>query len=236
MKNLFLLLLIGIMATLVACGNEDSSGAEKEKKTVAQDTETKKAPIESSNEVKESATDEEFVKDGTPLSKAGQYNIDKTYGTKIILKKITSPNLSMDLGSLNLVINDVKIFERKGAPQEELDTVFSNSSIPPSDPYYTIQVRYSLENKGSESLSYNGFEYLVTDQKQQINVLNELQGGNGVHEIQSGALLENEYIICVLKPENVENINKITLKTSTVYDTASYDSVADSQNIDVQFK
>ncbi|EEO7554309.1 hypothetical protein G6I07_002726, partial [Listeria monocytogenes] len=113
---------------------------------------------------------------------------------------------------------------------------FSQSKIPITDPFYTIQLTYDLENNSDTALTTNGFEYIITDQQQQIEVSTEYIGGEPYYNVQSGAQLSPEYVTCILKPENVENINKVTLKTSEVYNSDTYDTTAESKTIEINLK
>lgn len=48
-------------------------------------------------------------------------------------------------------------------------------------------------------LNFNGIDYIITDQKQQIDVMTDNIGINGVFTVQPDVIVEDEYVICILK-------------------------------------
>ncbi|EGQ0536779.1 hypothetical protein I2B34_000350 [Listeria monocytogenes] len=229
---LFMFILLGI---LTACGSSGVDNSTSEKKadnsaTVKKDKQIEKEEKTSGNKKGET----ELVKDG-PLLEPGQYKKDEQYGSTITLLKIATPKTDISLGDLKMTLQDVKVFKHENISDTEKND-FSQSKIPITDPFYTIQLTYDLENTSNISLTTNGFEYIITDQQQQIEISTEYVGGEPYYDVQSGAKLSPEYVTCILKPENVENINKVTLKTSEVYNSDTYDTTAESMTIEVNLK
>ncbi|CUL35446.1 hypothetical protein O1N65_003006 [Listeria monocytogenes] len=183
---------------------------------------------------KDNNTSDEYVEDGL-LLKVGEWTKDKDYDTKVTLEKIATPKIKVDLGDLNMLIKDVKIFKRENVSDAEKEE-FSGGKVPVTDPYYTIQVKYDLENTGKNAMNFNGFDYIITDQKQQIDVMTDNIGMNGAFTVQPEAVVEDEYIICKLKKDNVDGIKKVTLKTSPVYNSETYDEITESKTIEIEFK
>ncbi|EAG8142376.1 hypothetical protein C6R47_14735, partial [Listeria monocytogenes] len=183
---------------------------------------------------KDNNTSDQYVEDGL-LLKPGEWTKDKDYDTKVTLEKIATPKIKVDLGNLNMLIKDVKIFKRENVSDSEKEE-FSGGKVPVTDPYYTIQVKYDLENTGKNAMNFNGFDYIITDQKQQIDVMTDNIGMNGAFTVQPEAVVEDEYIICKLKKDNVDGIKKVTLKTSPVYNSETYDEITESKTIEIEFK
>ncbi|HAA8943248.1 TPA: hypothetical protein U0G34_002942 [Listeria monocytogenes] len=183
---------------------------------------------------KDNNTSDEYVEDGL-LLKVGEWTKDKDYDTKATLEKIATPKIKVDLGDLNMLIKDVKIFKRENVSDAEKEE-FSGGKVPVTDPYYTIQVKYDLENTGKNVLNFNGIDYIITDQKQQIDVMTDNIGINGVFTVQPDVIVEDEYVICILKKDNVDKINKVTIKTSPVYNSETYDEITKSMTINIEFK
>ncbi|WP_206496045.1 hypothetical protein, partial [Micrococcus sp. KRD153] len=148
---------------------------------------------------------------------------------------IATPKIKVGLGDLNMLIKDVKIFKRENVSDAEKEE-FSGGKVPVTDPYYTIQVKYDLENTGKNVLNFNGIDYIITDQKQQIDVMTDNIGINGVFTVQPDVIVEDEYVICILKKDNVDKINKVTIKTSPVYNSETYDEITKSMTINIEFK
>ncbi|MBC1781217.1 hypothetical protein HCA14_02585 [Listeria welshimeri] len=229
---LFMFVLFGILA---ACGSSgvDNSTTEKKADNSAKVKKDKKiGEKEKTSGNKKEAT--ELVTDG-PLLEPGQYKTDEQYGSTITLLKIATPKTDISLNDLKMTLQDVKIFKHENISDTEKND-FAQSKIPITDPFYTIQLTYDLENNSDMSLTTNGFEYIITDQQQQIEVSTEYIGGEPYYDVQSGAKLSPEYVTCILKPENVENIKRVTLKTSEVYNSDTYDTTAESKTIEVNFK
>ncbi|MBC1660863.1 hypothetical protein HB947_05000 [Listeria welshimeri] len=183
---------------------------------------------------KDNNTSDEYVEDGL-LLKVGEWTKDKDYDTKVTLEKIATPKIKVDLGDLNMLIKDVKIFKRENVSDAEKEE-FSGGKVPVTDPYYTIQVKYDLENTGKNALNFNGIDYIITDQKQQIDVMTDNIGINGVFTMQPDVIVEDEYVICILKKDNVDKINKVTIKTSPVYNSETYDEITKSMTVNIEFK
>ncbi|EAG7710623.1 hypothetical protein BLI49_14965, partial [Listeria monocytogenes] len=89
---------------------------------------------------------------------------------------------------------------------------------------------------GKNALNFNGIDYIITDQKQQIDVMTDNIGINGVFTVQPDVIVEDEYVICILKKDNVDKINKVTIKTSPVYNSETYDEITKSMTINIEFK
>ncbi|EAE1331145.1 hypothetical protein ARW15_15105 [Listeria monocytogenes] len=215
--------LLAFSIFLTGCGGTDNTGKENQSDDSAKVINKK-----------DNSTSDEYVEDGL-LLKPGEWTKDKDYGTKVTLEKIATPKIKVDLGNLSMLIKDVKIFKRENVSNAEKED-YSDGKIPVTDPYYTIQVKYDLENTGKNALNFNGIDYIITNQKQQIDVMTDNIGINGVFTVQPEAIVEDEYVICILKKENVEKINKVTLKTSPVYNSETFDEITESKTIDIEFK
>ncbi|EAG9591285.1 lipoprotein [Listeria monocytogenes] len=238
MKKLFsMLFMVILFGSLVACGQSGVDNTKEDKKadnsaTVKEDTNKNKEPTD--NKENDTKSEDKLVTDG-PLLESGQYKIDDQYGSKITLMKIATPKINIDLGDLKMTLQDVKIFKRENVSEDEKND-FSQTDIPITDPYYTIQLIYDIENTSDVPLTTTGFEYIITDQQQQIEASNDYIGGEPYYDVQSGAKLSPEYVVCILKPENVEDIKKITLKTAEVFNSDSYETTAGSKTIEVKFE
>ncbi|HAB8730252.1 TPA_asm: hypothetical protein GYS69_13170 [Listeria monocytogenes] len=238
-KNIIFLFMFVLLCILTACGSSGVDNSSTEKKadnsaTVKKDKKIEEKDKTSDNTNANKKEDTELVTDG-PLLEPGQYKTDEQYGSTITLLEIATPKTDISLGDLKMTIQDVKIFKHENISDTEKND-FSQSKIPITDPFYTIQLTYDLENNSDTALTTNGFEYIITDQQQQIEVSTEYIGGEPYYNVQSGAQLSPEYVTCILKPENVENINKVTLKTSEVYNSDTYDTTAESKTIEINLK
>lgn len=214
--------------TLVACSNEiDNTGKETTKDTSASVSSSSTEPI-----------DESHVEKGK-LLKVGQWTEDESYGGKVTLIKLASPKQTVQVSDdFSMLINDVKILEYSEVDKAILDSDVSDGFIPESaltdDGFYSIQIDYIINNNTETALDYNGLEYIVTDQGQQIDVLMDNLNYSNSYTFQPGTEVDN-YVIATINAETIDELKKITLTTSELWNENYDTTLGSEESIEINF-
>lgn len=219
------LLSLSAVALMACSSGVDNTGKETSKDSSSATSSSVVDPV-----------DEQYVKKGK-LLEVGQWTDDDSYGGKITLTKLASPKQTIEIADgFSMLINDVKILKYSETDENLLESDVSDGIIPESsltdDGFHSIQIDYIITNDTESALDYNGLSYIVTDQGQQIDVLMENLNYSNSYTFQPGTTVEN-YVIATVDSESINELKKITLTTSELWDE-NYDAqIGNEENIEI---
>lgn len=225
--GLRLVLVCGLM--LVGCG---SNNTKKETNSISGNSSiSEPTSLENNSSIGSSTSsikDDSFVSSG-PLTKVGQWTTNE--GAKVTLQKIYTNNNKIELmPNFNISIDEVKLLKHENVSASDYDIeekyVLNNVA-------FSLQVSYTITNETENAYDFNGIEYVVTDQKQQIDVsANDKAISREVHFQPSTVVPDNAFII-YLNPDTAETVQSISFKTWPIF---SDGKLADEKTIDITFE
>ncbi len=205
------------MLTLAACGSNSSDSG----KGVDNMKSSKKA-TESSSKKNSKASLE--VTNGAP-EKINQWKYFEDFDADGTLVKIAKPTTKIAQGKLSISINAIKIFAMKPKNTDAKKTAadyFGASGV--TDPYYVLQVLWSVKNGDTKEIQTNGIKSLVVNGQQYDMGSGLMDDGTG-SAIAAGASKSFE-ANTLLKSTNYKAIKQFTLNIDNSADTTSFEQIA----------
>ncbi|WP_125579764.1 hypothetical protein [Levilactobacillus cerevisiae] len=114
-----------------------------------------------------------YVKSGN-LKSSGQFTYDRV-GTKLQLAKVKHPKTSIKSGKLTYKVTTVRVIENTAetAAAKRMAAQALNL-ITLESPYYTIQVKFTITNRGSQDMKTDGIKALRLKKGLELNAANQL--------------------------------------------------------------
>lgn len=182
----------------------------------------------------EETSEEETDGESKPLTEVGDSTIGDD-GSTVTLKKILSLNESFDYGPLTLEIKDLKILEISNASQAQLNDANEYAKHEITDPFYYLQVTYSAKNQSDNLITWNGFEKVVFNNGQQLDVsINSFANGRDWDTDYYGGVFKDEHFGAIIDGTH-EDIEWVKLVTSHVYD-GDFERITDGKEHDFNFE
>ncbi|MCF6514903.1 hypothetical protein GSH19_01830 [Lactobacillus sp. S2-2] len=157
-KKAILPIVILISVILItACGNKSN----QKKENNEANTEANIKPNSDKHDKKESnkESNPKLVKNGN-LKKINEYRYDQ-FGTKQILVRNTSLNKIQTNGDISYTINKVKVYKNEAKNDSALNAAKQALNVENlSNPYYSVQVKFSIKNSSDKTIYLQGIEYL----------------------------------------------------------------------------
>lgn len=195
-KQLFILLTV--LLTLVACGQETQK------------------PVEEKKEPTEVSADEPIdEQEDKVLTEIGQKNTSD--GMTVELMEIKDVNETIDLDPIKLTIDDIKILRMSDIKDKGMKDYISQFTD--SDTFDTIQIMYSIENTIDETVDfYWPIEYIVLDTGEQLDVnYNDLMIDNNNGGTLYGKVTQHTGISVLINNSKAEDIKSVKLIFGNVW-------------------
>lgn len=178
----------------------------------------------------QSSTDPQEVTDG-PLLQVGQWTHDGNDSTgKIELLSISNAQEDIALGEVDIYIHDIKILKYIDYTEPELSGYYGADNYKDDEGnFYGLQITFKVKNNSDQDYGYNGLEYAVLNNGQQINFTSDdiaysMTSNSFFKNTESKELLRVAY----LDPEKVDSITEVTIKTGPLFDISDYQTLAES--------
>jgi|GEM_PF-2929961 len=176
------------------------------------------------------STDPQEVTDG-PLLQVGQWTHDGNDSTgKIELLSISNAQEDITLGEVNIYIHDIKILKYFDYTDPESAGLYGADNYKDDEGnIYGLQITFKVKNTSDNDYGYNGLEYAVLDNGQQISFNSE----DVAYSMTSNSFFKNTeskdlFRIAYLDPEKVDLVTQITIKTGPLFDLSDYQTIAES--------
>ncbi|MFC6289362.1 hypothetical protein [Levilactobacillus angrenensis] len=114
-----------------------------------------------------------YVKSGK-LKTTGQYTYDKV-GTKLQLDQVTHPQTTIKSGPLTYKVTTVRVIKntaKTAAAKRMAAQALNLASI--KSPYYTIQLKFTITNRGKRDVTTDGIKTLRLSKSRQLNSAGQL--------------------------------------------------------------
>ncbi|GEK38186.1 hypothetical protein ACFFRT_12605 [Enterococcus thailandicus] len=223
MKKIVFGLLFG---TLLLSGCSQSKAVDNTGKTNEKDSSA--IVVESTTQ---SSTDSKEVSNGE-LLEVGQWTKDKNDETgKVELIAHSNPQADIPLGEASIFISNIKILKYIDYTDPYSAGYYDTTNYKDAEGnFYGLQVSFKIKNNSENDYGYNGLEYAILDNGQQIDFSSDdLAYSMTTTEFFKKTESKEFYRIAFLDPSKVDSISKVTIKTGNLYDPSSYSTVAESQ-------
>lgn len=186
------------------------------------------------DETAEKPQDKTSHKKETKEDKTSTSYINEETGEILDLIK-TQENIDpQNLGPLKIEFEGVNLSKLSKIPDDRLDVYQRMTEIPLQDPFNVIAIKYSVENKGKDTINFLGISHLILDTKEQIKVdSNDLSGDQLDMKIYGHA--KKEFEIDVPIQSDASKIKSIRLVISAPF-KENLDQVAETKELTVDLK
>jgi len=114
-----------------------------------------------------------YVKSGK-LSQTGQYTFDKV-GTKLTLDQVHYPKQTIKSGALTYRITTVRLLRNTAETAAAKKMAAQALNLAEIDsPYYTLQVKFTITNRGKRAVTTDGIRAIKLGSDQQLTASNQL--------------------------------------------------------------
>lgn len=129
-----------------------------------------------------------YVKSGN-LTRNGQYTYDKV-GTKLTLNQVTHPQTTIRSGKLTYKVTTVRVIKNTAETAAAKRMAAQALNLAHLDsPYYTIQVKFTIYNRGKQALTTDGIKAIRLSASQQLNASNQLSDASAGKTIPANGKL-----------------------------------------------
>ncbi len=197
----FLIAIIAIIM-LAACSTNDG-----EQETASEENQS----LDKSEEQDEAVSEEDQT-----LDKPGEKVHDPAINSDVELISIVEPDDTIELGTVDMTIEDIKILKMSNIKDQELLSVAKELDKEDSISY--VQINYTIENKGDESARLNSpIDTLVFDTGEQVEGYENgiINDENFARTIYEGVVSESMVAI-VIEKSNPEDIKQIDIVTGRI--------------------
>lgn len=150
-----------------------------------------------------------YIKSGN-LKKTGQYTFDKV-GTQLTLAKVSHPQTTVKAGNLTYKVTTVRIIKNtaKTAAAKRMAAQALNLAQIKS-PYYTLQVKFTIYNRGKQTVTTDGIQAIRFSGNRQLNAANQLS------DASAGKAIPAKGQLATFATGLVSEKTKPTFKTVTI--------------------
>lgn len=131
-----------------------------------------------------------YVKSGN-LKSSGQFTFDKV-GTKLQLDQVKHPQTTIKSGQLTYKVTTVRILKNTAetaAAKRMAAQALNLTTI--SSPYYTIQVKFTITNRGKQAVTTDGIKGLTLKKGLTLNASNQLSDASAGKSIPANGKLNS---------------------------------------------
>lgn len=168
---------------------------------------------------------------GGKLLEVGQWTKDTNDETgKVELMGISNAQTEIPLGEVKILITDIKILKYSDYTDPEMAGYYGADNHKDADGnFYGLQVSFKVKNDSDNDYGYNGLEYAILDNGQQID-FNSDDVGYSMTTTEFFKKTESKefFRLSYLDPSKVNEITKVTIKTGPLYNSSDYSTVAES--------
>ncbi|WP_367294827.1 hypothetical protein [Levilactobacillus yonginensis] len=137
---------------------------------------------------KNQLTSPSYVKSGN-LKKAGQFTYDKV-GTKVQLSEVAHHAATIKSGKLTYKVTTIRLIKNTAKTAAAKRMAAQALNLPEiQSPYYTIQVKFTITNRGKQDLITDGIKSLRLRKGLQLNAANQLSDASAGKTIPAGQSL-----------------------------------------------
>lgn len=223
-----IVIVLGIVGLLLAgCSNKvDNTGKSNTKDSNAVVTSTSNSSSTKDGE----SSDSQEVTDGK-LLKVGQWKKDANDSTgKVELLGITTANEPIQLGDIQILIEDLKVLKMSDYSDPAASHYQNSEQYMDSEKnFYTLQVTFKVINNTENDYGYNGLEYAILNNGQQIDFsADDIAYSMSTSEFFKKTESKDFFRIAYLDPSKVNDLKTVTIKTGDLYNNTDYSTVAES--------
>ena len=216
MKKLLMVLASASLLTLAACGGNETSSGDGEKKTQEEAKPTKAEQKEVSNKP-------EKDEDGNIVfTKVGQKG--KTEVGTLELVKIKDVNQTVNVAPLTVTVDQIKVFKVTNPSSDFVDTIDMQADEKVGDEFYYMQLTYNAENPEERNIQWYSINKLVLSNGQQIDGISKdiIYDEADEDDVFYGKVKKEYVDAFVVKDGDIDNVKLIFAET---LDEDSYDTI-----------
>jgi hypothetical protein len=239
-KGILIAPLFTLMLFLVACGTDDNnyedSNSDTNNTENTASTETSEETDAEINKVEDSTesdvVEESNESDDGLLTKPGETIKESEYTVELI--KIKELNQTVEIAPLTLTLKDAKLIKYKDMAEGFKSEMEAFSNGPIGDEFTYLQITYNVENTEDKNIGWNGLSTVVTDQKEQIDVIMNdfLLDDTDTSSDFYGQVAKEAQVGLILKNPDINNVKLIFEST---YDSTSYEDITAGQTVEISF-
>jgi len=192
-----LLFLCFITFIITGCSSDSSLPDSQSVSSETNDVETDDIEVIEETEIIEDTETEgevnEFSDDRVLTVPGEKFKEDN--GEIIELVKISQLNQTLDLGSIQLKIHDIKLFKRSNTPPADLEymQIFVENVM--NDPFYYAQIGYTAKNTVTDEVNWLGISHIVLDSGEQVRAeTNDFMQSKDYESSFYGEVIKDEFI------------------------------------------
>lgn len=130
-----------------------------------------------------------YVKSGK-LNTTGQYTFDKV-GTELNLRQVKHPQTTIKSGKLTYRITTIRIIKNTAKTAAAKRMAADALDVPNiKSPYYTLQVKFTISNRGKQAVTTDGIKAIRLTKTQQLTAMAQLSDASAGKTIPARGKLD----------------------------------------------